>query len=298
MENKTPFNIPKPKSLKEEFLDTFKIFKEHKELFFLTPAIIGGGIQLFYLLSIDFKFIRFFSVSQLLADGLVFLLFIIFIFASYRILYFLFNYLAYTFFQKKYGEILFDILVYLLFFLLIITKHIDIIPVESFIYSLFYVLVFLSIIIILRIRIKYESYFYKKFLKFSLSISIIVLSSFILFGLLHHIQKLNSPYFLNYINVMQVVDESFPDKKESKILYYNDKYIFVEIINGGDEKKNKDIYVLEQHVFFDDFLLKAAKDIYKKSDFFEKKDSIQRSKIDSLTLIIKRLKKTKNAYMN
>ncbi|NUY79654.1 hypothetical protein HUK80_02005 [Flavobacterium sp. MAH-1] len=61
-------NPPKPLSLK--LVSAFKNFKEYLPLAIASATIIGGINQFYNLLSIDTYYVRFFSATQLISDGL------------------------------------------------------------------------------------------------------------------------------------------------------------------------------------------------------------------------------------
>lgn len=71
------FNLDK---IKEKFTnDPFVFIKEHVSVLVIIPTILGGTWQLFELISIDISFVRFFSITQLLQDGILLLCFIVFL---------------------------------------------------------------------------------------------------------------------------------------------------------------------------------------------------------------------------
>lgn len=283
-------DIPKPKPLRDTFLASFKTFKNNKEFFLLTPAIIGGGIQLFYLLSIDFNFVRFFSASQLLADGLVFFIFFAFLFISYKLLFHLSSFLLYKFWKKN-NKIFYHSIVYLIYLTLFLLDIFEFIPKESIFHDLLFIFGWLILIVSTTLFIRYKLDYPSRFLNFYQYFLIIFFGVFLTTNSLYFVQKLNSPYFLNYINIMTIVKDVFPENRDFEILYYNDKYIFVKITIKDGEKENEDIHIFKQDAFFNDYSQsKTLNDLLKKGKILEKKDSIYNSKIDSLNLVIEKLK--------
>jgi uncharacterized membrane protein YozB (DUF420 family) len=61
----------------------YKYAKDNLSLIILLPTILGGLWQLIELSSLSFSFVRFFSVTQLLPDGLLILTMIILLYISY-----------------------------------------------------------------------------------------------------------------------------------------------------------------------------------------------------------------------
>jgi hypothetical protein len=67
-------------TIKEKFISDPLIFiKEHIPLLILLPTILGGFWQLFELISIDISFVRFFSITQLIQDGILILCYLVFL---------------------------------------------------------------------------------------------------------------------------------------------------------------------------------------------------------------------------
>ncbi len=64
------------KTIKEKFYnDPLNFIKEHYTLLLIIPTLLGGIWQLIELISIDISFVRFFSITQLIQDGILFLCF-------------------------------------------------------------------------------------------------------------------------------------------------------------------------------------------------------------------------------
>jgi len=282
MEEKENISSVKPKSLSLTFIEIFISFKKNKELFFLMPALIGGSIQLYYLLSIDIKFVRFFSVTQLVSDGLIFFISFIIIFIYYKLIFLFLSTLQYRLSLHNFKD---SIIEYIIIFLVFLTFSVNLYSIykESII---IFITSFISFLLLLisgeKLRntkkiTKKRSYI--KYLFIFLILFLIRSSTF-------YIRMLNSPYFLNYINVSSHIEDAFPETKDSKILYYNDKYIFVEINYEVNNEKSKDIHVFKQDVFFYDF--SKSKQLLKTIEEIEKV-KVYNSKIDSLKSEIKKL---------
>ncbi len=186
-----------------------------------------------------------------------------------------------------------NIIVSLPLILLMIFDVFEIFSRESYLYPLLFIFSFLLLIVEIKLSIKHELHFSKKVLKRFLLFLFSYLIFYIVFGSFYFVKKLNSPYFLNYINIIKLVEDVYPENKEFKILYYNDKYIFVKVIPQDEE--TGDVHVFKQDAFFNDYSQsKILNDLFKKSKILEKNDSIYSSKIDSLNHIIKKLKQKKS----
>jgi hypothetical protein len=66
-------NINLPIQTKRDtlFVKPLKLIKEYLPLIVLVPVVIGGLWQIIALASMSIAYIRFFSVTQLIADGLL-----------------------------------------------------------------------------------------------------------------------------------------------------------------------------------------------------------------------------------
>ena len=51
--------------------ELIKVIKENLSIIILLPTVLGGIWQTLELISIDLSFLRFFSVTQLVSDGIV-----------------------------------------------------------------------------------------------------------------------------------------------------------------------------------------------------------------------------------
>ncbi len=71
------YNLPIQTKRDTLFVKPLKLIKEYLPLIVLVPAIIGGLWQIIALASMSIAYIRFFSVTQLIADGLLAILVIL-----------------------------------------------------------------------------------------------------------------------------------------------------------------------------------------------------------------------------
>lgn len=70
---------------KEKINKSYNILKDNLSVILLVPTVLGGIWQLLELSSMSASFIRFFSFTQLIADGLLILFVLTIFFISYRI---------------------------------------------------------------------------------------------------------------------------------------------------------------------------------------------------------------------
>ena len=71
------YNLPTKIKSDKLFVKSLKLIKEYLPLIILLPAILGGLWQIIELSSMSIPFIRFFSVTQLIADGFLVILVIL-----------------------------------------------------------------------------------------------------------------------------------------------------------------------------------------------------------------------------
>lgn len=69
----------------------YRRIKQNLTMILLVPTLIGGAWQIFSLLGLGFEYVRFFSVTQLVADGLLMMILIPLILIIPTLLYFLIN---------------------------------------------------------------------------------------------------------------------------------------------------------------------------------------------------------------
>ena len=245
-------------------------YKEYLPLFSLAPIIIGGFWQILELAFISPAYIRFFSVSQLIPDGLV----ILFIFSILGAIF----YILYSTFEISDLEELIDsnqkksylprVFITRLIFLLILLYSIGPSIVKFFgeIYEVgfgdialvFFCIIFMGLFIVnvilacLAIQVKYgivKLDSVNNFIKHSVSFSLRILrflffvSPFFLFPYIHEVfyfpkdstnlRKLTNEYSLD----MKVPRDSI------EVLYNNDKYIFLKV--------KKDVEILRFEELFE-----------------------------------------------
>lgn len=226
---------------------TLRLIKENINLLILIPTVLGGFWQLLELVRIEISFIRFFSLTQVVSDGLVIL---------FLLLIFMFINLGVFLKEKKeddntinlYEEYLAVKLVLLLFFLLGFGYVIYIINYEHFNTSriiLLYTFFISSIRVIRDIIIKKYGdifkHYYSLIVLLVFQISLYFMNS--IFTKFHHLYYVPS----NIKNIEYLECYIGKKKKDFELLYFNDKYVFIkdikskqiEIINF-EEMLNKD----------------------------------------------------------
>jgi cation transport ATPase len=197
-----------------------KFIKEYLPFILIIPAFLGGVWQIIELSSISISFIRFFSVTQLIADGLL----IIVVFFPWIIGYFIFD----SFYQQmkkdlekegknKKNNIYLKIFMAVTLFIVIILLWyaVRFKPNVIFGYIIFIINTYLTISAILLI-------FTKTFFKL---ISKITKSKNATFRLLF---ILMITFFFHHFFFIPENLKNLKNIPNGSILYFNDKYIFLE----------------------------------------------------------------------
>lgn len=215
--------------------------KENLSILIVVPAFIGGLWQAIELMSISISYVRFFSISQIVPDGiLILVLFLIGVLPHLLTVYYpvLFNVEEKKEIEKIESENLFK---YLIIFFVIFY----IIGIIYFLLNIFFIykvnslstdiMVATATIYILNIMLNlgYNSNVYnsKKLFKFC---NIFLALYYLLVGF-YFIKTIHNSFLLtdklhNIENVKCLILEKYPNK-EMVILYFNDKYIFIKIFD-------------------------------------------------------------------
>lgn len=254
-----------------------KKIKNNLAIIILIPTILGGIWQTFELFFIDLSFIRFFSPTQLISDGIVILSILSILFLLYFISK---KYIFKSFFKIDLKETKFDLSRFIFaiiiaiasvaYFLFAIkkTRLLDnnfsiniiilliillIICVPMFFYALREIFIeiiswevkrFNSILLKISVMFLRKPHLYSKVRRytgnlFSALLFIIIFVSF--FGLIKFRYLLIYPEkFENIKFVFYKVHKDFGKNVKPSLLYFNDKYLFIEIesINkfSGDQE--------------------------------------------------------------
>jgi hypothetical protein len=275
-----------------------KYLKSNLNLIIILPALLGGLWQIIELSRISFSFIRFFSVSQIIPDGLLILLFLIIFTISVFILFYFWRKLD-TDDDKvennvtiKKGNGLYAMLFILLFFgcivLVAYCNNYFIKNIESLISLFLYLPVNIVITLVAFAFLGYSVLHCKDIeilnhlKKVASNISIVFISVQIIMLISFIIQFHNVfllPAELKNIDNLICKAEKVEDSASFEILYSNDKYIFIRYYKSSKDRNGKhrqnEIRIFRFEDLLDDTACIGNKRI--KEEFI--KDSIRDSKI-------------------
>ncbi len=260
----------------EKFKSNLKLIKDNLSVILIVPAILGGLWQLIELSSIETSYIRFFSVSQLVADGILILFILSTIYLSLQLILLLLypnlllkNLKNETEDIKKnkapsiktgVGLTISSLLLFSLFSLSVFLFDFDKLSFKLFflipmlIFTIFCLVLFLEGLteIIKAIvykdpqRVKKFTEFLRNdkkkfFIKRTVAIILLFLFFFILYLLYFTVNNLRNLYLIptnleNRKNITCLVSKEYPKAKEIKIHYFNDSYFFIEILNKSGSK--------------------------------------------------------------
>ncbi|MCL9805828.1 hypothetical protein NAT51_12835 [Flavobacterium amniphilum] len=224
-----------------------KFLQDNINVIILIPTVLGGFWQLIELLRIDTSFVRFFSITQVISDGLIILFLLI---CFYLIYLYVFKIEDLNLNDDKakvkppYENIFVKYILLILFLAMlgicIWSTNFDKISTSSFFFLLFFFIVCTKVYRdILLHHFGNDSYKY------------INVTVFILFALFIHFSDLFFKHFhkmyyvpFNLKNTKYI--ECYIDKKknEFELLYFNDKFIFVQI------KKTQEIEIINFEEMF------------------------------------------------
>ncbi|MFV8366605.1 hypothetical protein [Flavobacterium sp. XS1P27] len=258
---------------KERLIKFYSTVKNNLSIILLVPTILGGIWQLLELSSMSTSFIRFFSLSQLVADGILILFVLTIFYLSYRLVGHSFNAEMFKINSKNPMPISYGILMISLGTLATILlfpefeksyrkQDISIPEIALIIPSLVMLsaCLILGIISILEYFIHTKSDFIKKYflnrwIKPIIEISTkLIIILFFLAAVKIIFINLN-PHFSNFRRRLlfpeNLLNKEILDQKiitdhklkfKPKLIYFNDKYFFYEVL---DRKKNKKILIVE-----------------------------------------------------
>jgi len=217
----------------------FLWLKENTGLIILLPTLIGGSWQMLELIRISPSYIRFFSISQLVPDGLLILsvLFIYFIFYSY------FN--DTKIFSKPVTEdrpinsmtVRRFSIVYIMFSsFLLLRWNILSEASNSYVYYIFFTLTILYSLWFFAWRARAANFWTREnrgwhLLSIVMHATITALATASLLDILHY-SFILPEHSKNQEYIDCVVRNHNPRAKSIKILYYNNEYFFVKIIEA------------------------------------------------------------------
>lgn len=218
-----------------------EFFKEYQSVIVLIPTLLGGFWQLMALSHISISYIRFFSISQLIADGILILFILTLVYLSYKLLKFLSWVINSGLNDKSISkrQIFFKFSVVILIGVApIIWYIIDIIKTGSISSLFIFESIFFGIFIILlcfHLLVKFE--IIDRILEKKL-LMVIIISIVGIFSLAYFIpatfSTFNTSFSIpNNLKNIELVNKhlktKYPNSGTVSIKYFNDKYIFVEI---------------------------------------------------------------------
>jgi len=225
-------------------------------LIVILPALFGGLWQVIELSRMSFSFMRFFSVGQIIPDGLLILLFLMIFLVS--------TFILFHFWKKIEGEdenidnieknpnILYSFLLLILFLafvtLIIYANNYFINNIESLLSLFFYLPVNITLLLFSYVTFHYSILHCSniKFLyrnkKFLLEIRLIpaytVIFMFLLFTIKFH-DVFMLPIKLKNVDNLICKMEKVDEDANFEILYSNDKYIFIECYKFVKDRNGK-----------------------------------------------------------
>jgi hypothetical protein len=223
--------------------EKLKYFKQNLSIIVLIPTLLGGFWQLIALSNISVSYIRFFSITQLIADGILVLFLLTVIYSSFKFSTWVTN----KGLQEKNSKGLKIFKFSFLFVCGIIWITVFIIDtirtgyINTFL--LFFSIVFGTMIIVLFFHLLVYFKIVQRLLKMEY---LLVITSFImLFGLMNFLDLTFSTFNKSFLipqNLKNIeafeknLKTKYPNCSSISIKYFNDKYFFVEI-NQNDKSE-------------------------------------------------------------
>lgn len=225
---------------------TFLTFiKNHFFKFGSVPLIIGGVVQFLTLKEIGYPFTRFFSVSQLLSDGLLLLFIGMVVLVILAIVVAAPIYLI-TNSKKKQIIILSYFLLIPIFVSTVVDGWFDIIELNLTLNSLSSLIFFILLVIITFFAIKG---FPANFRRFSSSVMvlfwIVICYNVVIYGT-DLFEKSFSSNNINTDVIECTLRNDYTDYEKHNVPYFNDKYLFINLTLNGEERT----VVYPQETFF------------------------------------------------
>lgn len=238
--------------------DLYELAKGNYKISLAIPVFLGGFWQFFELITMGFPYGRYFSVTQLLADGILILLFFTLIIIATLLLIIVIDVINKwkIKFDKKDKNDFIQIILFILICMSIMVIAFGLLllfyrPVPDLITVGFVFLAFLSFSILFVPMVYYVEKI-KKYLSnrrtesekkksvnkltlYSYSFCFLILFSYVMLFLLHDF-FLKPSNLDNFRLVYCLVDNEYPNNAEKNIRYYNDKFIFVEVFISKDNK--------------------------------------------------------------
>jgi hypothetical protein len=242
----------------------------HKNLniIIVVPAFIGGLWQALELMNIDYSYIRFFSISQIVPDGILILMVFMVILSTKVFVTYIDSFHSIFFDDKLNKNIVIDaatyentrksylivnslgfIIVYFLILFSVLTSNYRKTDTSIFIneiFNLYFYLVFLTYF--LKNCYFYAIEIHKKYCKYC---NVLLLVLYVLI-IIYYCKPFHKIFItpdnnINIENIKEDFSNKFPKTKQ-EILYFNDKYIFINII---DKSKKEKVYITKLDDLFE-----------------------------------------------
>lgn len=267
-ESLDPQNTQVIQAFKNTYIRDFNNFKNNLPIFIVLPSILGGIWQVLELSFIDTSYIRFFSINQIIPDGLLILFLSFYLFSIYNIITAALASLPFPRFRSddfKDTSLIVFIIFSCLPFILVIPCYIRIynttfnsfftILVNIFLLMILALLV-LSIVKQIDLYTTHQNIKIKRII-FSFNFRMLVFTIFLLIFALPAFKMLNTartlvniPNNLNNFNKTTIkIAKENKLTSTPKLLYFNKDYLFYEIKVGN--KKLIEIYETK-NLFSDD----------------------------------------------
>ena len=209
--------------------------KENITMIALVPTLFGGIWQIIKLGALSSNMIRFFSISQLLSDGILFLLIVVF-----PIIFIIpivlsddeglqeksVNYTAAEKIDKDFLHILLYLtgIIFIIFSVFHIPKYITIDSISSLVQCIVCMYIVMGILFYIIYKFFTKDAFLHKlyFCSYTIIISCVTFISY------NNISR-NFSGISNFDQMINKLEKSACYSKKPEILYFNDKYIFIQL---------------------------------------------------------------------
>lgn len=257
-----------------------KYLSKHLSLILLIPALLGGVWQIIELSQMSFSYVRFFSPSQVLADGLLILILLIFFAGTFFFLYIIYNHYikksvsVYDSFDnenlhkttKKYNYIkcLFLFILYIVLLLFEIYALSKILKKPDSFFTILILFPVAAIILYLALTSWMfanlsivSTWFYKNMLRHTIWLWFAtIFISFLLMASSFRESFALPNDLINADIIIHQIAEANPGT-QPVIEYNNDKYLFIEL---------NDIFYLHNKPVYGGMLIVPVEDIFHMSD--------------------------------